>query len=106
VEYGSLAIASQRARRDLLDLITNTPADGLIGGIGHVNGATFPDCCVALRGGQPTTTPCWPGRKAIRAIARKTGSSSCAGGCVCLWCCFARAAGPVRRHRPCGGVRA
>jgi len=43
VEYGSLAIASQRARRDLLDLITNTPADGLIGGIGHVNGATFPD---------------------------------------------------------------
>ena len=41
VEYGSLAIAAQRARRRLSDLIENTPADGLIGGLAHVNGALF-----------------------------------------------------------------
>ncbi len=38
VEYGGLALAAQRSRRSLDDLITNTPADGLIGGIGHVDG--------------------------------------------------------------------
>jgi acetyl-CoA carboxylase carboxyltransferase component len=39
VEYGSLVIAAQRARRSVDELITRTPADGLIGGIGRVNGA-------------------------------------------------------------------
>ena len=43
VEYGSLAIAAQRSRRSEQDLIANTPADGLIGGIGRVNGALFED---------------------------------------------------------------
>jgi acetyl/propionyl-CoA carboxylase alpha subunit/acetyl-CoA carboxylase carboxyltransferase component len=37
VEYGSLAIAAQRRRRKLDDLIKNTPADGLITGIATVN---------------------------------------------------------------------
>ncbi|MCU1394155.1 MAG: putative acyl-CoA carboxylase beta chain [Ilumatobacteraceae bacterium] len=41
VEYGPLAIAAQRRRRALDDLIANTPADGMIGGIGTVNGAHF-----------------------------------------------------------------
>ncbi|HYW03353.1 MAG TPA: carboxyl transferase domain-containing protein [Gammaproteobacteria bacterium] len=41
VEYGSLAIAAQRSRRSLDDLIRNTPADGLITGVGTVNGALF-----------------------------------------------------------------
>ena len=41
VEYGSLVIAAQRQRRSLEDLITNTPADGLIAGIGRVNGELF-----------------------------------------------------------------
>ena len=41
VEYGPLAIAAQRRRRDLDDLIANTPADGLIGGVGSVNGSHF-----------------------------------------------------------------
>lgn len=31
-EYGGLAIAAQRRRRDVDDLIANTPADGLVGG--------------------------------------------------------------------------
>jgi acetyl-CoA carboxylase carboxyltransferase component len=39
VEYGGLAVAAQRSRRSLEDLLAKTPADGLIGGIGSVNGA-------------------------------------------------------------------
>ncbi len=43
VEYGALAIAAQRRRRTVEDLIENTPADGLIGGTGRINGANFGD---------------------------------------------------------------
>ena len=38
VEYGALAIAAQRRRRDLDDLIARTPADGLVTGTGTVGG--------------------------------------------------------------------
>jgi acetyl-CoA carboxylase carboxyltransferase component len=38
VEYGPLAIAAQRRRRDLDDLIARTPADGLVAGVGTVDG--------------------------------------------------------------------
>ena len=41
VEYGPLVIAAQRRRRELDDLIASTPADGLVGGIGDVNGDLF-----------------------------------------------------------------
>jgi acetyl/propionyl-CoA carboxylase alpha subunit/acetyl-CoA carboxylase carboxyltransferase component len=41
VEYGSLAIAAQRRRRKVDDLIMNTPADGLISGVATVNGEKF-----------------------------------------------------------------
>ena len=41
VEYGALAFAAQRARRELDDLIRNTPADGMITGIGSINRASF-----------------------------------------------------------------
>ncbi|MGH9135090.1 MAG: carboxyl transferase domain-containing protein, partial [Ilumatobacteraceae bacterium] len=41
VEYGPLVVAAQRRRRELADLIANTPADGLVGGIGTVNGDLF-----------------------------------------------------------------
>ena len=40
-EYGGLVIAAQRARRTTADLVANTPADGLIAGIGRVNGELF-----------------------------------------------------------------
>jgi len=43
VEYGALAIAAQRQRRPLDDLISKTPADGLIAGIGFVNHPLFGD---------------------------------------------------------------
>lgn len=38
IEYGRFAIAAQRQRRDLDDLITRTPADGLIAGTATING--------------------------------------------------------------------
>ena len=38
VEYGPLAIAAQRRRRELQDLIERTPADGLVAGVGAVDG--------------------------------------------------------------------
>ena len=41
IEYGSLAIAAQRRRRKVDDLIKNTPADGLIAGVATVNAEKF-----------------------------------------------------------------
>jgi acetyl-CoA carboxylase carboxyltransferase component len=38
VEYGPMVIAAQRRRRSVDDLIHRTPADGLVAGIGAVNG--------------------------------------------------------------------
>jgi len=41
IEYGALAIAAQARRRSKEDLIANTPADGMVTGIGGINGALF-----------------------------------------------------------------
>lgn len=41
VEYGTLVIAAQRARRSFEDLARNTPADGIVTGIGSVNSELF-----------------------------------------------------------------
>jgi acetyl-CoA carboxylase carboxyltransferase component/biotin carboxyl carrier protein len=41
VEYGSLVVAAQRRRRSIEDLIANTPADGMLAGIGRINGDRF-----------------------------------------------------------------
>lgn len=43
VEYGPLVVAAQRKRRSIADLIEKTPGDGLVGGIGQVNGEQFGD---------------------------------------------------------------
>ncbi|AYF74026.1 ATP-grasp domain-containing protein [Nocardia yunnanensis] len=49
VEYGALAVAAQRSRRSLEDLIANTPADGLIAGVATINADRFgPDRSRAL----------------------------------------------------------
>ena len=40
-EYGALAVAAQRSRRSEEDLVRNTPADGMVTGVGSVNGAFF-----------------------------------------------------------------
>jgi acetyl-CoA carboxylase carboxyltransferase component len=41
VEYGRFAIAAQRQRRELQELLERTPADGLIGGTATVNADLF-----------------------------------------------------------------
>src|SRR5690606_24436389 len=41
IEYGALAVAAQSRRRSMQDLIANTPADGLVAGIGTVNADRF-----------------------------------------------------------------
>jgi acetyl/propionyl-CoA carboxylase alpha subunit/acetyl-CoA carboxylase carboxyltransferase component len=41
MEYGPLVIAPQRRRRPLQELIEKTPADGMVAGIGSVNGDVF-----------------------------------------------------------------
>jgi len=50
VEYGRLAIAAQRGRRELNELIERTPADGLIAGTARINGELFGDrsACAVL----------------------------------------------------------
>ena len=40
-EYGALAVAAQRSRRSDEDLVRNTPADGMVTGIGSINGDLF-----------------------------------------------------------------
>jgi acetyl-CoA carboxylase carboxyltransferase component len=41
MEYGALAVAAQRSRRSEQDLIKNTPADGMVTGIGSINQTLF-----------------------------------------------------------------
>lgn len=43
IEYGGLALAAQRQRRSLEELRRMSPADGLITGVGAVNGELFGD---------------------------------------------------------------
>jgi acetyl/propionyl-CoA carboxylase alpha subunit/acetyl-CoA carboxylase carboxyltransferase component len=43
VEYGGLALAAQRARRSLDELIEKTPGDGMVTGVGRINGDLFPE---------------------------------------------------------------
>jgi len=42
-EYGSFMYAAQTGRRSREDLIANTPGDGIVGGIGRINGEQFAD---------------------------------------------------------------
>jgi len=41
IEYGPLVVAAQRRRRSIQDLIEKTPADGMVAGVGSVNGGLF-----------------------------------------------------------------
>jgi acetyl-CoA carboxylase carboxyltransferase component len=75
VEYGRYAIAAQRGRRELEDLIARTPADGLIGGTARVNGDSSRPSAPPARS-SPTTTRSWQGPRGRSAIARRTASSS------------------------------
>ncbi len=41
IEYGPIVVAAQRCRREMDDLIKNTPADGLVTGLATINGNLF-----------------------------------------------------------------
>jgi acetyl-CoA carboxylase carboxyltransferase component len=41
IEYGALAVAAQARRRSMEELIASTPADGMVTGIGAINGDLF-----------------------------------------------------------------
>ena len=43
IEYGSLVVAARRKRHSIEELIEQTPADGMVMGLGRVNGARFGD---------------------------------------------------------------
>ncbi len=43
VEYGPLMIAAQRRRRSIQDLMEKTSGDGMVAGVGKVNGSLFPE---------------------------------------------------------------
>jgi acetyl/propionyl-CoA carboxylase alpha subunit/acetyl-CoA carboxylase carboxyltransferase component len=51
IEYGSLVFAARRQRNTVEELIDTTPADGLVMGVGRVNGHLFADAaarCVVM----------------------------------------------------------
>ena len=43
IEYGGLTVAARRRRHSMEELIEQTPTDGLVMGLGRVNGADFAD---------------------------------------------------------------
>ena len=43
IEYGALVVAARRQRHSMEELVRRTPADGLVAGIGRVNGHLFGD---------------------------------------------------------------
>lgn len=43
IEYGAMVIAARRSRTPIDELIRRTPHDGMVGGIGQVNGTLLPD---------------------------------------------------------------
>ena len=43
IEYGSVVLAAQRRRRSVEDLIKNTTGDGMVAGLGQINGDLFAD---------------------------------------------------------------
>jgi acetyl/propionyl-CoA carboxylase alpha subunit len=91
VEYGPLVIAAQRRRRSLEDLIERTPADGMVAGIGSVNGISSSRPRPSASSCR-TTTPCWPVPRACRTIARRTACSRSPSGRGCPSCSSPRVA--------------
>jgi hypothetical protein len=75
VEYGRFAIAAQRGRRELEDLIARTPGDGLLGGTAGSTASCSGPRPPPVRS-SPTTTRCSPAPRGRSATARRTGSSS------------------------------
>ena len=115
VEYGPLVLAAQRKRRELDDLIENTPADGLVGGIASVNGDQFEGHdaqCVVMSYDYSVLA----GTQGHIITGKKTDSSNSQKNCAYRWCFSPKAEVDVRViptpvaslgstvMRSCGGV--
>ena len=97
VEYGALAVAAQRRRRSVEELIAQTPADGIVCGLGR---STATCSTTTPRGASscPTTTPCSPARRACDH-ARRTGCSSSRSAAAADRALRRRRRRTARRHR-------
>ncbi len=84
VEYGPLLFAAQERRRTREELIARTPADGLVGGIGDVEGRR----CVAMSYDYTVLA----GTQGMRNHAKKDRLFELAERRGCRWCCSPRAA--------------
>ena len=79
VEYGPLVIAAQRRRRTVEDLIARTPADGLVAGVGTVDGRPDGGAVLRLHGPGRHPGPAEPPQEgpAVRASSSASGCRSC-----------------------------
>lgn len=84
VEYGALAVAAQSRRRSADDLVQNTPADGMVTGIGCVNGQR-----TVVMAYDATVLAGTQGLRNHQKTDRMLGSPCRTN---CLWCCSPKAA--------------
>jgi hypothetical protein len=87
IEYGALAVAAQAPRRSADDLMRNTPADGMVTGIGSVNGALFgPERRAVVMAYDATVLAGTQGMRNHQKTDRLLGialAAQAAGGAVC-----------------------
>lgn len=83
-EYGQLAVAAQRSRRDYLDLQSNTAGDGIITGTCTINAALV----APLRAGLLLSSMiirCWPAPRASFTTKNWIASASWPRNSRCRW---------------------
>ena len=103
IEYGALAIAAQRGRRKLDELIAKTPTDGMIAGVGAVNGSLFgadKARCMVLAYDYSVLARL---RKGF-SPQKKTGCSLCATSRNCLSYFFGERGGGRPPAKSCEGI--
>ena len=102
LEYGSLAVAAQAARRSRDDLIRNTPGDGVVAGLATVNGGLFgPERARCLVVAYDYTV--LAGTQGTRNHKSRTGCSNSPSDSACRWSSSPRA-GAAGRAIPKGSA--
>lgn len=90
VEYGPLVFAAQERRRSKQELIERTPADGLVAGVGEIDG----ERCVAMSYDYTVL----PARRGCETTSSRTGCSSSRNADDYRWSCSRRAAAADHRR--------